>query len=108
MTSYIACLIDRSEYQSDAAAVIITIITDGAAIVQMLNLQLLRILNDEYASQIFIPYILLSSFKMQLQFTQTYVVWNRYMENTLKSTATIKHGKGIHRGDASGTLIPGN
>ena len=49
----LACLIDRTEYQSDAV-VMITIITDGAVIVQMLKL---AILNDEYTSQIFIPYI---------------------------------------------------
>ena len=30
------------------------------------------------------------------------------MENTLKSTATTKHGKRMHTGDASGALIPGN
>ena len=30
------------------------------------------------------------------------------MENTLKSRAKTKHGKGMHRGDASGTHIPGN
>ena len=36
------------------------------------------------------------------------LVWYRYMENTLKSTATTKHGKGMYRDDDSGTLIPGN
>ena len=30
------------------------------------------------------------------------------MENTLRSTAKTKCGKGMHRGDASGTPIPEN
>ena len=30
------------------------------------------------------------------------------MENTLKSTAKTKHGKGMCKGNASGTTIPGN
>ena len=37
----LACLIDRTEYQSDAV-VMITIITDGAVIVQMLKLAVVK------------------------------------------------------------------
>ena len=93
----LACLIDQSEYQSDTP-VISNVIIDGAVIVQMLKPAVVKNF-DEYASQIFIPYILL-----QLQnATCVDLVWDRYMESTLKSTARAKCGKGIHRRVASGT-----
>ena len=98
----LACLIDQSEYQSDTP-VISNVIIDGAVIVQMLKPAAVKNF-DEYASQIFIPYIL-------LQFqnaTRVDLVWDRYMESTLKSTARAKRGKGIRRRVASGTPIPGN
>ena len=36
------------------------------------------------------------------------LVWDRYLEDTLKSTARAKRGRGIRRHVVSGTLIPGN
>ena len=80
----LACLIDHSECQSDAP-VISSIIIDGAVIVQMLKPVAVKNFN-EYASQIFIPYIL-------LQFqnaSRVDLVWDRYIDNTLKSIARAK------------------
>ena len=98
----LACLIDHSGCQSDAP-VISSIIIDGAVIVQMLKPVAVKNF-DEYASQIFIPYIL-------LQFqnaSRVDLVWDRYIDNTLKSTARAKRGKGTRRRVVSGALIPGN
>ena len=98
----LACLKGHSECQSDAP-VINSIIIDGAVIVQMLKPAAVKNF-DEYASQIFIPYIL-------LQFqnaSRVDLVWDRYIDNTLKSTARAKRGKGTRRRVVSGALIPGN
>ena len=98
----LACLIDQSEYQSDAP-VISNVIIDRAVIVQMLEPAAVKNF-DEYASQIFIPYTLLQFQNV----TRVDLVWNRYMESTLKSTARAKHGKGIRRCVATEIPIPGN
>ena len=81
-SNLLACLIDHSEYQSDAP-VISNIIIDGAFIV--LKLKPATVKNfDEYASLIFMLYILL-----QFQYARCVdLVWNRYMESTLKCTTT--------------------
>ena len=79
-----------------------TVIIDGAVIVQMLKPAAVKNF-DEYASQIFIPYVL-------LQFqnaTRVDLVWDRYMDSTLKSTARAKRGKGMCRRVASETPILG-
>ena len=95
----LTCLIDHSECQSDAP-VISSRIIDGAVIIQMLKPVAVKNF-DEYASQIFIPYILL-----QFQNASCMdLVWDRH--NTPKSTARAKHGKGTRRHVVSGALIPG-
>ena len=48
---------------------------------------------DEYAMQVFLPYIL-SHFN---QAKRVDVVWDRYICDSLKSAARAKHGKGSHR-----------
>ena len=98
----LACLIDHSECQSDAP-VISSIIIDGAVITQMLKPVAVKNFG-EYAFQIFIPYIL-------LQFqnaSRVDLVWDRYIDNTLKSTARAKRSKGTCRCVVSGALIPRN
>ena len=93
-----------TEYQSDAP-VISTAIIDGAIIVQMLNPTAVKNF-DEYASQIFIPYILLQC--QNATCVDLYGI-DTYMENsTLKSTARVNCGKGMCRHVASETPIPGN
>ena len=87
----LASLIDHSECQSDAP-VISSIIIDGAVIVQMLNLWLLRILMN-----------------MPLRFSfHTFCYSFKYIDNTLKSTARAKCGKETRRRVVSGALVPGN
>ena len=75
-------LIDHSEYQSDAPA-ISSVIIDGAFIV--LKLKPATVKNfDEYACLIFMLYI-----SLQFQYARCIdLVWNRYMESTLKCTTT--------------------
>ena len=80
-----------------------SIIIVGAVIVQMLKPTSVKNF-DEYASQIFVPYIL-SQFQVA---SQVDLVWDRYVENTLKCTARAKRGRGVHRRVVSGTLILGN
>ena len=59
---------------------------------------------DEYASQLFVPYML-SQFQKA---SCVDLVWDRYIQKTLKSTTRAKRGKGIGRRVVSGTPIPGN
>ena len=93
---------DASDSQCDAP-VVGAIIIDGAVIVQMLKPATVKNF-DQYASQIFIPYIL-SQFQKASRID---LVWDRYIENTLKSAARAKRGKGVRRRVVSGTPIPSN
>ena len=79
--SDLTCLIDQSECQS-YTPVITSVIIDGAVVVQMLKPEAVKNF-DEYASQIFIPYIL-SQFENA---SRVDLIWDRYLEDTLKSTA---------------------
>ena len=58
----------------------------------------------EYASPIFIPYI----FSQFQNASRVDLVWDRYLEDTLKGTTRAKHGKGVRRRVVAGALIPGN
>ena len=98
----LTCLIDQSECQS-YTPVITSVIIDGAVVVQMLKPGAVKNF-DEYASQIFIPYIL-SQFETA---SRVDLVWDRYLEDTLKSTARAKRGRGIHRCVVPETLMPRN
>ena len=66
------------------------VILDGAAIIQMLKPVAVKTF-EEYTSQIFVPYIM-SQFQKALRVD---LVWDRYIEGSLKSTARAKRGKGI-------------
>ena len=93
---------DLSETQSEVP-VVSTIVLDGGVIVQMLKPAAVKSF-AEYASQIFIPYIL-SQFQNA---SRVDLVWDRYLEDTLKGTTRAKRGKGVRRRVVAGALIPGN
>jgi len=76
---------------------------EGLVIVQMLKPATVKNF-DQYASQIFIPYIL-SQFQKASCID---LVWDRCIENTLKSAARAKRDKGVCRRVVSGTPIPSN
>ena len=96
------CLQDLCENQTEAP-VTSSVVVDGAAIVQMLKPTAAKNF-AEYASDIFIPYITL-----QLQnASRLDLVWDRYIEDSLKSTARVKRGKGVCRRVVAGGVIPGN
>ena len=74
-----------------------SVIVDGAAIVQLLKPAAAKNF-AEYASEIFIPYII-------LQLHSASLVWDRYIEDSLKCTARAKCEKGVR---VAGGVIPGN
>ena len=85
------CLEDLSEAQT-VAPVTSSVILDGAAIVQMLKPAAVKNF-AEYASQIFIPYI----FSQFENASRVDLVWDRYLNDTLKGTTRAKRGKGVRR-----------
>ena len=99
----LVCLEDLSETQSEVP-VVSTVVLDGGVIVQMLKPATAVKCFAEYASQIFIPYIL-SQFQNA---SCVDLVWDRYLEDTLKGTTRAKRGKGVCRRVVGGALIPGN
>ena len=70
------------------APVASSVILDGAAIVQMLKPAVVKNF-AEYATQIFIPYIISPLHNA----SQLDLVWDRYLEDSLKGTARAKRGK---------------
>ena len=99
----LVCLEVLSETQSEVP-VVSTVVLDGGVIVQMLKPAAAVKCFAEYASQIFIPYIL-SQFQNA---SRVDLVWDRYLEDTLKGTTRAKRGKGVRRRVVGGALIPGN
>ena len=95
------CL-DLSEPQPEAP-VTTSLVLDGAAIVQMLKPAATKNF-DEYACQIFIPYIL----SQTLNVSRVDLVWDRYIHDSLKGTARAKRGKGVRRRVMAGATIPVN
>ena len=98
----LACMEDLHETQTETP-VASCIIIDGAAIVQILKPTAAKTF-AEYASEIFIPYIF-SQLRGALRLD---LVWDRYFEDSLKSTARAKRGKGIRRRVVAEGAIPGN
>ena len=69
-------------------------ILDGAAVVKSLKSPLAAKIFDDYAQNVFVPYI-----KRQLQnASRVDIVWDRYFENRLKSQTRSKRGKGVRWG----------
>lgn len=65
---------------------------DGAAVVQMLNPGTAKSFQD-YADTVFTPYI-----SSQLRTADRVdIVWDVYLESSLKSTTREKRGKGVRR-----------
>ena len=79
------------------------IILDGSAIINMLKPIGVKTLQD-YATHVFLPFI-----KAQLRnVTRIDIIWDVYLEDSLKSTAREIRGRGIRRHVAPSNTIPGN
>ena len=101
-SNLLMCLRDLSEAQSDTP-VTSSVILDGAVIVQMLKL---TVANNfaEYASQIFVPYV----FSQFQNASRLDLVWDKYIDDSLKGTARANRGKGVRRQVMAGAVILGN
>ena len=76
---------------------------DGAAVVHLLPTTNM-VTFDQYANQVFIPYIL-----RQVENCKRFdVVWDTYVPNSIKESAREKRGKGIRRKVAGKNKLPGN
>jgi len=94
-------LLELCEKQLLQAPNVDAIILDGAAVVHMLHPGMARTFQD-YADTVFDSYIL-----SQLQNANGVdIVWDVYMEDSLKATTREKRGKGIQRRVASATFLP--
>ena len=79
------------------------IILDGAAIINMLKPIGVKTLQG-YATRVFLPFI-----KAQLRkVTRIDIIWDVYLEDSLKATAKEIRGRGIRRRLAPSNTIPGN
>jgi len=79
------------------------IVLDGAAIKQMMKPAAAKTF-DEYAQQVFIPYI-----SSQLRsVSRVDLVWDIYKDDSLKGTARAKRGKGLRRHVVGKAALPGN
>ena len=78
-------------------------VIDGAAIIHALRPNAVKTFN-EYADQQFIPYL-----QRQLQFCRRIdVVFDTYIQDSVKESARQKRGQGIRRKVTPGTAIPGD
>ena len=98
----LVCLEDPSDIQSEAP-VASSVVLDGGVLVQILKPASVKNF-IEYASQIFIPYIL-SQFQNA---SRVDLVWDSYLEDSLKGTTRAKRGKGVRRRVVAEALIPRN
>ena len=98
----LTCLDDLSPSQNkthDATCIVL----DGAAIKQMMKPAAAKTF-DEYAQQVFIPYI-----SSQLRsVSRVDLVWDTYKDDSLKGTARAKRGKGVRRHVVGKAALPGN
>ena len=98
----VTCLDDLSPSQTmthDATCIVL----DGAAIKQMMKPAAAKTF-DEYAQQVFIPYI-----SSQLRsVSRVDFVWDTYKDDSLKGTARAKRGKGVRRHVVGKAALPGN
>ena len=79
------------------------IILDGAAVINMLKPVGAKTF-QEYSTHVFLPYI-----RSQLRnATRVDIVWDVYLEDSLKSDTREKRGKGVRRRVAPASTIPGN
>ena len=81
-----------NESISNATLNVSCTVLDGAAIVNMLRPGTAKTFQD-YAADVFLPYI-----NTQLQYvTRLDIVWDRYVEESLKTHARSKRGVGLRR-----------
>ena len=96
----LTCLEDLSPYRTktpDATCIVL------AAIIQMMKPAAAKTF-DEYAQQVFIPYI-----SSQLRsVSRVDLVWDIYKDDSLKGTARAKRGKGVRRRVRGKAALPGN
>ena len=98
----LTCLEELYPAQSKVPDATCTVL-DGAAIIQMLKPAGAKTF-DEYAQQVFIPHIL-----CQLRcVSRVDLVWDTYMDDSLKGTARAKRGKGVRRRVVGKAAMPGN
>ena len=79
------------------------IILDGAVIVQMLKPGSVKTF-DQYANTTFIPYIVVQAKK----YKRVDLVWDSYLENSLKARTREKRGSGIRKHVSGSTMFPSN
>ena len=91
------------ENQSSRAPIADVKLLDGAAVVQMLNPKTAKTF-QEYADIVFAPYV----FSQLATAQRVDIVWDRYIQDSLKSTTRQKRGKGIRRHVAPTTVLPKN
>lgn len=98
----VKCLVDLISSTNSCNPKAQVIILDGAALVNMLRPGQAKTFSD-YAEQVFIPYIL-----SQLEpVSRVDVIWDEYIQDSLKSETRSKRGKGIRRRVAASNAIPG-
>ena len=84
--------------------VVDAILIDGAALVNMLKPSGACKTFSDYANQVYLPYI-----GKQLQGVQRLdIIWDRYIENSLKAQTRNKRGKGVRRRVQAHVRLPAN
>ena len=94
------CL-ELEEIESTNTPLVDAKLLDGAAIVQMLNPGMVRTF-QEYADVVFLPYVS----KQLLNAQRVDIVWDVYVQDSLKSTTRQKRGKGVRRRVSAATSLP--
>ncbi|KAJ8395934.1 hypothetical protein AAFF_G00026420 [Aldrovandia affinis] len=97
----LTCLEEVSDAKTETP-VTTCIVLDGAAIVQMLKPAASKTF-EEYAQQIFIPYMS----KLQTV-SRLDLVWDTYLADSLKGSTRAKRGQGVRRRVVAAAAIPGN
>jgi hypothetical protein len=101
-STLIKCLEELGSFHFDQPTVEV-IVVDGAAIVNMLKPGNAKTFAD-CSTNVFLPYIR----KQLITCIRVDIVWDEYLENSLKSSARQKRGKGVRRRVRSDSKIPGN
>ena len=97
----VECLQSHTSAQSTVPTNVEVIIIDGAALVNMIKPGAQKTFN-QYATESFLPYV-----KMQLSQSQRVdVVWDEYIENSLKQTTRCDRGTGVRRRVEANSQLP--
>ena len=98
----LSCVENCAQSQTSAPEIEVTIL-DGAAVVHMLMPGISKTF-DEYAQNVFLPYIQSHLHRS----SRVDIVWDVYVKNSLKSQTRSKRGKGIRRRVQGSQCIPSN